>query len=424
MKVLLISANTERIAMTVPPMGLASVAAATQAAGHDVVMVDLLTAEEAPQSAIEEAIGPFHPEVIGISVRNIDDQRMEDPKFLLDPVREVVSECRRLSAAPIVLGGAGFSIFPGSVLAYLGADMGIQGEGEAAFPALLPLLRGGVAPSGLPGLYLPAAGMTAKRQFIQDLDSLPFPTRHLQPLKPEDRDLWIQIQTRRGCPLGCSYCSTSTVEGRSIRKRSPEGVVRQIGEMVQTGFHRFFFVDNTFNLPPSYAKELCRKIIASGLRIAWLCIVYPRYVDIELAGLMAKAGCRHISLGFESGSPPILANMNKRFTLEEVRRIAEMFAAEGIKQQGFLMLGGPGETRETVEQSVRFAESLPIEGLKVTTGIRIYPETALARIARADGTIAPGDDLLQPRFYMARALRDWLPERVRQWASSRPQWIL
>jgi radical SAM superfamily enzyme YgiQ (UPF0313 family) len=410
--------------MTVPPMGLASVAAATQAAGHEVVMVDLMTAEEGRQTAIAATVEPFAPDVVGISVRNIDDQRMENPKFLLAPVREIISECRRLTRAPIVLGGAGFSIFPGSVLAYLGADMGIQGEGEAAFPALLPMLQGGVVPSALPGLYLPVAGMTAKRHFIRDLDSLPFPTHHLQPLKPGDRDLWIQVQTRRGCPMDCSYCSTPTIEGRSIRKRSPEGVVRQIGEMVQAGFHRFYFVDNTFNLPPSYAKEICRKLIALSLRIAWLCIVYPKYVDAELVGLMAKAGCRGISLGFESGSPPILANMNKRFTLEEVRRIAEMFAMEGIKQQGFLMLGGPGETRETVEQSIGFADSLPIESLKVTTGIRIYPETALSRIARADGTVAPDDDLLQPRFYVVRDLRDWLQERVQQWASSRPQWIL
>ena len=139
---------------------------------------------------------------------------------------------------------------------------------------------------------------------------------------------------------------------------------------------------------------------------------------------MAKAGCRHISLGFESGSPPILKNMNKRFTPEEVRRISEIFAGEEIKQQGFLMLGGPGETRETVEQSIGFADSLPVEGLKVTTGIRIYPETVLSEIARADGTIAPDDDLLQPRFYMARALRDWLPDRIAQWAASRPQWIV
>jgi hypothetical protein len=91
-KVLLISANTERIAMTVPPMGLASVAAATQAAGHEVVMVDLMTAEEGQQTAIASGVGHFEPDVVGISVRNIDDQRMENPKFLLAPVREIVSQ--------------------------------------------------------------------------------------------------------------------------------------------------------------------------------------------------------------------------------------------------------------------------------------------------------------------------------------------
>jgi len=132
MRVLLISANTEKINMPTLPLGLARVAAATLKAGHDVTMVDFMT-EGDVGSTLRGAIGGFHPQVIGISVRNIDDQNMKGPKFLLDPVREVVAGCRSLSEAKIVLGGAGYSIFPMDALSYLGADMGIQGEGEAVF---------------------------------------------------------------------------------------------------------------------------------------------------------------------------------------------------------------------------------------------------------------------------------------------------
>jgi radical SAM superfamily enzyme YgiQ (UPF0313 family) len=153
MKVLLISANTESINMPVIPVGLGAVAAATKEAGHEVELVDLLNVAE-PQEAVRQAVEGLQPEVIGISVRNVDDQKMDETDFLLDKVKPVVSRCRRLSTAPIVLGGAGYSMFPESALAYLGADMGIQGEGEVAFPLLLDLMEQHADLSAVPGLYL------------------------------------------------------------------------------------------------------------------------------------------------------------------------------------------------------------------------------------------------------------------------------
>jgi hypothetical protein len=90
---------------------------------------------------------------------------------------------------------------------------------------------------------------------------------------------------------------------------------------------------------------------------------------------------------------------------------------------GFLLLGGPGETKESVEKSLQFADSLGLEVVKVTTGIRIYPHTVLARIALADGVISENDDLLQPRFYLAKELEEWLPETVKSWLAQRPNWV-
>ena len=133
MKVLLISANTEKTSIVPLPLGLACVAAACRRAGHEVLLVNLMF-EGDTESAIRDSIAAFRPGVIGISVRNIDDQNMACPRFLLPPVREVVAICRTLCRAPIILGGPGYSIFPDSALRYLGADMGIRGEGETAFP--------------------------------------------------------------------------------------------------------------------------------------------------------------------------------------------------------------------------------------------------------------------------------------------------
>jgi len=422
-KVLFISANTERINITPLPLGLSSVFLATQDAGHKVKLVDLM-AENDYRSSISEAVDSFAPEIIGISVRNIDDQNMEKPRFLLDQVKKVVACCRNISRVPIVLGGAGFSIFPAAALNYLQADMGIQGEGELAFPLLLKRLERGEDLSGTPGLYLPASGLQGERVLERNLDKFPLPdASSFSLVASEKEELWIPLQTRRGCPMNCSYCSTATIEGRTIRKRRPDLIIEEIKSYAAAGFRLFYFVDNTFNLPESYAKEICRKIIESEPAISWRCIIYPNRVDKELVGLMAKAGCREISLGFESGCEQILQKMNKRYTPDQVRQTAAMFKDCGIKQMGFLLLGGPGETRGSVEESLEFADSLNLDSMKITIGIRIYPYTALAATAVDEGLIRPADNLLFPRFYIASGLQDWLYETVRRRMTERPNWM-
>ncbi|MBC8417984.1 MAG: radical SAM protein [Desulfobacterales bacterium] len=425
MRVLLVSANTEKINMPVLPLGLACVAEATRSAGHDVKLVDLMDQQDT-RIVIEDAVNGFQPEIIGISVRNIDDQCMEKAGFFLYLVKDLVNDCRSRTDAPVVLGGAGYSIFPESALAYLGADMGIQGEGEIAFITLLERFSRKADFSGLPGLYLPNQGIQGKVQFTKDLDMcpLPFPRAHQwTSFSSRNEEIWLPFQTRRGCPLNCSYCSTSTIEGKVMRKHSPARVVDAISRYIEAGFDQFFFVDNTFNLPPSYAKALCDQLVKSGLKTSWRCILYPARVDEELVEKMAGAGCKDVSLGFESGSREILRKMNKKFQLEEVRRISERLRHYGIRRMGFLLLGGPGENKKTVEESLAFADSLDLEAMKITTGIRIYPYTDLARTAIKEGVIAPDDDLLFPKFYMAPGLEKWLRSTVSVWIDERPHWM-
>jgi radical SAM superfamily enzyme YgiQ (UPF0313 family) len=423
MRVLLISANTENLNIPTLPLGLACVAAATQKAGHDVAMLDLMTEKDAP-SVLKGTIEGFRPDLIGISVRNIDDQNMENPRFLLDPVKEIVAGCRSLSDATIVLGGAGYSIFPEGALFFLGADMGIQGEGEVIFPNLMERIERGASLLGLPGLYLPGHGLRCKRMFAKNLDRLPLPDADLWSIPPQKEELWMPAQTRRGCPLSCSYCSTGIIEGRMLRRHSPETMVKWIARWRKAGVHQFYFVDNTFNLPYSYAKEICQKLIDQDLDIKWWSILYPKHVDKELVTYMARAGCEQVSMGFESGSERILKNMNKRFTPEEVRQISEILSEQGIRRMGFLLLGSPSETRESVEESLVFADSLKLDTLKITAGVRIYPHTSLAKKAIEEGMIASHDELLLPRFYLAKGLGGWLPETLKNWAMTRPHWVI
>ncbi len=421
-RVLLISANTERGDIIPLPLGLNCVYVAVWKAGHEAKHIDLMT-EEDWQTDISETITSFNPEIIGISVRNVDNQDMENTRFFLNQVKEIIDYCRKLSKAPIVLSGAGYSIFPESALDYLEADMGIQGEGESSFTTLLNRLARGETLSGVPGLYLRGAGLQGKRIFEKNLDKFLLPSARLSAFSiPNKKEFMVPIQTRRGCPMACSFCPTGNIEGRVIRKRKPDLIIEEIADHVQDGFKRFFFVDNTFNIPEDYAKEICRKIVESKLTITWWCIVYPGKIDQELAQLMADAGCAEVSLEFESGTEQILRKMNKRFSPAEASRTSEMLKEAGIKQMGSLLLGGPGETKETVRESLEFAGSLNLESLKIIIGIRIYPDTALARTAIEEGLIKPDDNLLFPRFYVAPGLRVWLYETVRSWMKNRPDW--
>jgi radical SAM superfamily enzyme YgiQ (UPF0313 family) len=387
-----------------------------------VCLLDLMF-EQDTKSAVQGRIAEFRPDVIGISIRNIDDQNMADARFLLPPVREIVATSRSLCGAPIVLGGAGYSIFADSALRYLGADIGIQGEGEATFPVLLERLAEGAPLDGLPGLYLPGKP-PPDRTFAWNLDCLPLPEPGFWiPTVSGRAEFWVPVQSRRGCPLDCTFCSTRVIEGSSVRGHAPESIAAWLEQLASSGFTNFNFVDNTFNLPSHYAKELCRRIARRGLAIKFWCIIYPKWIDRELVELMAQVGCREISLGFESGSGRMLRSLNKQFTPEEVRTISRMFADAGIFRRGFLLLGGPGETKDSVDESLAFSDSLNLDALKITVGLRIYPETPLAATALAEGVIQPDDDLLWPRFYLAARLADWLPERIAAYKASRT-WVM
>ncbi len=341
MRVLLISPNREEINMRTWPLGLACVAAAAIAAGHGVKILDFMLTRD-PQERLRKTIEDFQPDVIGLSVRNIDDQCMETPRFLLQEVRDVVTDCRTRSEAPIVLGGAGYSIFPAALLEYLGADMGIQGEGEAIFCDLLRRMERQEDLKGLPGLFLAHEATQGKRIFASDLDRFPLPEPSLFSLEAFDEDFWLPVQTCRGCPLHCSYCSTSTIEGSFVRKRSLDIVVRWLADWVKAGLRRFYFVDNTFNLPPTYAKALCGALAAHLPDIVWRCILYPGKIDEELVKLMAIAGCREVSLGFESGSARILKGMNKRFNPDEVRAACSRTRGSRDTPDGIPYVGGTG----------------------------------------------------------------------------------
>jgi radical SAM superfamily enzyme YgiQ (UPF0313 family) len=278
---------------------------------------------------------------------------------------------------------------------------------------VLERLQSGRDPGEVPGVLVRGRRGGTEPFFLRDLDALPVWDDVLEsPSYAASPDLWVPIQGRRGCPNDCSYCSTARIQGRRIRTRSARQVAERVALLLQAGFRRFYVVDNSFNIPESHALETCRWLKELAPGAAWRCILYPHRVGEGLVRAMAESGCVEASLGFESGSQDVLREMNKRFSPDDVRAASDLLAAHGIRRMGFLLLGGPGETRETVEESLAFADSLHLDFLKITLGVRIYPGTPLARRAIAEGMIAADDDLLFPRFYLAPGLEPWIQERV------------
>jgi radical SAM superfamily enzyme YgiQ (UPF0313 family) len=425
MKVLLVSANTEMINMPVLPLGMACIASAAEKRGHQVSHLNLMSEPDALMGLVDR-IEQFRPEIIGISVRNIDDQVSSQPRFLLEPIKAVVSTCKAHSQSTLVIGGAGYSIFPLEALEYLDVDWGIQGPGEYPFILMLDRLSQGGDLADIPGFHSRRLGIANPPAARTNMDTypLPPPDKSIWSLKPTNgQPIWVPFQTRRGCPMNCIYCSTAAIEGRLIHKRDLDHAISSLTAFSHAGFDHLFFVDNTFNLPVTYAKALCERIIGAGLHIRWRAIIYPWKIDEALVTKMARSGCSEVSLGLESGSNRMLKTMGKKFRRTDIRHAADLFKSQGIRRMGFLLLGGPGESKESVAESLAFTDALNLDLVKVTIGPRIYPHTDLARHARRTGKIKTDDPLLFPRFYIENGMEAWLRETVAAWVKNHPNWL-
>jgi radical SAM superfamily enzyme YgiQ (UPF0313 family) len=412
MRVLLVYSNPNRDLLPAPPIGLSYVASATVRAGHDVRVVDLSGAAR-PRERVARDVADFAPDVVGISVRNIDNVVRQKLEGHLDPLAGLIAAIRAACPdrrLPVVIGGPAVSILRETALEHLDADYAVLGEGERAFPALLAAIAEGAAPEGVPNLA-----------FRRDGSIVCTAAQHLAEFGPSGMADWIDwpayarrggtwaIQTKRGCPMPCSYCTYPVIEGRRLRCRPAGEVVDEIEEVVRRLAPRTIdVIDSTFNVPLDHALGICREIVRRRLRLNLTTMgVNPLQVTAELFEWMERAGFNSMMITPEAASPAMLESLRKGFTLEHVRRTAELARASRMASMWFFMLGGPGETMETVEQTVSFAERELAGPRQLTvffTGVRVLPGTELARQAVALGTLAPDTDLAKPVFYLSPAI--------------------
>jgi hypothetical protein len=234
----------------------------------------------------------------------------------------------------------------------------------------------------------------------------------------------VGIQSKRGCSFGCVYCTYPALEGRSMRLRDPAVVARELEEAADSGASGgFYFVDNVFNNPKHHAEGVCRAIYARGLNVSWGCLVSPMGLDEPLLRLMANAGCQSVEVGADSLSDRALKGLGKRFRAADVKRAVAACRAAGMMHMVFLILGGPGEDRNTIRETFDALDEIKPDKVFAVAGVRVYPGTPMEEIARREGAIGPDDSLFMPSFYVSPEIGDDVYAMSEEFFRAHPGWI-
>jgi len=367
MRILLIVPNYDSHVVH-PPLGLGYLASYLEREGFSVSIFDG-TLKNATEEDFLGAISRFNPELVGISVLTRGHNRA---KRMIKTIKE------QFKSLPVVIGGTQVTTAPEIVLRDLGADFAVIGEGEITLLELVKTLEEGKESfEKIKGLaYTDERGgiqVTPPRELIADIDTIPFPAWHLMPpgehriapvLEPAHAFPVAPILTSRGCPYNCSFCASNVTWRRKMRFRSVENVLEEIKLLKgKYGVKEIHFCDDNFTINVKRAEEMCEAIIQEEIKIFWQC---PNGVRIDkltvpLLEKMKRAGCYALGLGVESGNQEILKKVNKQLDLKVVKKTLLNLKKVGISSYGFFILGLPGDTGKTVEETIRFALKNPFD---------------------------------------------------------------
>ncbi len=436
MKVLLISVNKEVSFRPALPIGMATVAAQTRAAGHTVECLDLCFVSD-DEAAVKARLMACGPDVVGLSIRNVDSQNFLAPVYYPPFVLQVVDWVRATTPrATVVLGGAGFSHLPLELMQYARADYGIAGFGERSFPLLLDRLVAGSSTDDVGGIVqpLPQGGFHHRPPAFQvNFDDLQPPAREVYDPRYFEYDVADDdayhvpvetVQTKKGCPLECSYCSNYQVDGRGVALKPVERVLEEIERIAAGGGRGFEFVDGVFNVPLAHALSVCRAMARRGLGLPYACMLNPGTTTGELVDLLHATGCRYVEFGTDSGCDRVLGRLGKNFRRDDVRAAHRRVRDHGLQVLHCVFLGAPGDDRDSVRECFDLLDELVPPGRPspvrayLSLGLRIFGGTRLYHDALRDGVLRPGQTLAVPRFYVSpqvlgdAALLDEIEARV------------
>ncbi len=429
MRVLLIATNRHnrlmsRMQARPLPIGMAYVAGALAASQHAVRTLDLMFADDY-LGAVEEAIREFQPDMVGLSIRNLSNHSYIDPQWALPISKDVIAKVRALTHATIVCGGPAFSIMPQAIFDYVGPDLGLAGDAAEAFAQLADRLQADASYEDLPGLVYRQGGEVV-------FNGIHCASDFTSPPRLDDLDMHKYAQAGFGIgivtKLGGFYYPTSASQVRIAQEawrviRPIDDVVQEVHEMEQRyGLRKVFFIDNGFNIPLPHAKDLCRALIAAEVKVNWNTCLAPFGCDPELIGLMKQAGCALVLIGGMRGDPHDGSGLGER--VEPMLQTCRLCEAQDLHYTLSVTFGEPGETRETVEEKLDFLRSIKPAMANLRIGVSVLPGTTVAEMALQEGLITDEAELIQPTFYLASSVRDWIVDYLKDEKAKHPRWNL
>ena len=414
-KVLLVNPN--RMKPPVAPIALDYLASALADRSFDVDLLDLCFGNDYAVD-IEQYLAANDVAAIAFSIRNTDDTSLATRDFVFPGFKEMTDRLKTHTDAPIVLGGSGFSIMPEAILDYCGLDLGIWGEGEYALPLLVEGITANEDYSDVPGLvHRSEDGFHRNPAVYIDLEAMPAPQRTFVDNRRYFREGGMGgIETKRGCPRRCVYCADPLGKGGKIRLRTPASVADEIEALLGMGIDHLHLCDSEFNFPPDHAEAVCREIVRRGLgsKVHWYAYCSPAPFNGELADLFKQAGCAGIDFGVDSADDRMLRSLGRDFDPRDVERTARICHDKGIVFMYDLLLGGPGETRDSLRHTIDTMKRLSPHRVGASLGVRLWPGTALAESVRRQGPLernpgihgTPDEDLFAPVFFISPELGD------------------
>ncbi len=412
--------NTNRLKPAPAPVGLDYLAAELKQKCHEVHILDLAHVRNIRQ-AVKDFFSKIKPDLVGITIRNLDDVVYN--LFLAEEIKPIIDLVKRSTDAQIVLGGSGFSIAPEAVLEYFSLDLGIAGEGEASLAMLVDVIGDKEKYEEIPGLvWKNERGFRKNPIGMSDVNAYALEKRCVVCHKTYSYKKGTRggagVQTKRGCANKCIYCVVPNIEGEKVRLREPGKIAEEIESLQSRGISRIFLADSEFNQPFEQAYSICEEFIRRGLesKIKWQAYLSPSETDIELAPLMKRAGCEFVYITIDSAVDSLLERWNKPFRQDQIRTTVEAFRKAQIDAVYCLCIGGPGETLETLMQTISFIQALkPIKlNFGEPPGLRVYPNTPLAELVKQEGfnkknrnlrgSIECNENLLRPVYYLSAEL--------------------
>lgn len=404
MRILLLSTNTFSEPYAVYPLGMSVMAGALTAAGHEVRQFDpMLCGKDECYGQVTRLLDEFPPDTIGVSIRNLDNMDSSDgSEPLINDSIEIVRHLRTLSAAPIILGGSGFSLQAAAILRLTGADYGIVGEGEDSALTLISRISRGE--DIREKLHYACAVKQSGAIYQEDI---------LQFYSKETNS--IPLQTKRGCSCHCVYCTYPMLEGHRVRMRDPEEVLSEIIKLKQQYPNTMlYFVDAVFNDAGKLYLELLELMLRRNVIVPWSAFITPENLGESEIKLMVAAGMTAADLGIDATTDATLAGMGKNFTFTDIPQICRTMLKLDVGVTASVMFGGPGETEKTVMAGIANIRSLePVYSI-IFSGIRILTGAPLFALAKQQGMVPQDWDGLQKLFYFAPGLNPvWLDQTLK-----------